>query len=131
MTLTVWGSAAQDSRLTSFHLNISVFLTTELGGVILPLPLSNIIVFGWNFSMPTAALPWQAAPSWLLLSIWVYKQKLQTLTSINTHFLQIVSSESREDPWSPMFVSPSYSCFKEGGDHMWFLHSSSLVLGTE
>lgn len=81
--------------------------------------------------MPTAALPWQAAPSWLPLSVQVYKQELQTLTLINTHFLQIVSLESREDPWSPVFVSPTYSRFNEGGDHMWFLYSPSSMLGTK
>lgn len=81
--------------------------------------------------MPTAALPWQATPSWLPLSIQVYKQTLQTLTLINTHFLQIVSSEPGGDPWSPVFVSCTYSSFIQDGDRVWFLYFSDPMLGTK
>lgn len=77
--------------------------------------------------MSTAAQPWQAAPSWLPLFIEVYKAKLQTMTSINTHFLQIVSSESQEDCWGPVFVSPTDACLNEGGDHAWFLCSIPVL----
>lgn len=48
VTSTVWRRAGQVSQWTPFHLHFSVFLTAEPGLWILLLPLSNIIVFGWN-----------------------------------------------------------------------------------
>lgn len=130
VTSTVWRRAGQVSQWTPFHLHFSVFLTAEPGLWILLLP-PFLISLCLDGTMPMAAQPWQAAPSWLPLFIKVYKAKLQTLTSINTHFLQIVSSESQEDCWGPVFVSPPDSCLNEGGDHTWFLCSSIPVLGTK